>query len=744
MIRTPESARIRINSSHGAILVVALFSIITILTVLAATIAISRRTILRSDLASIADSAALAGAEALGSSRGCLNQPATADCSSLARWNRVPDLVVAAVKGGALPSGLSDSAGNSLNSLTCQPTSDSPVRCGTPSGGLEVIVERGSWRQPRPATPGAPTEPKFFPLDDPTAFRAEFPGLPYLVAFNAIRVTVTGRPSSAAAFSPLIGANLAATRVSIATVASDRTVPIAPFAIPVCSVLKSGPTPELSSNLSLTDICVADRLMAPISRYCPAGETTCRGVVPQFAWDPSFFTPAPMAGGDDRTDATNHWKPVDFRGPPGTTVPAPGDLTGMGPSIPSISTGDSFCFWGSPRYLEPEDNFGFVAGPCAANGSNETTEDLIIGSENSTDFVRQASARLGSKLCPLPGGFSTIRAKDAVWKMVIGKYPNPLPEAQPTPNNPRFDASNSYLGGLGVTAASYQNIHRVFNLNPSQIPATIPTACASMSTTPSPPQSTTPPRPRWPRTWNRMGPTVSNELGYQDVPALEGGTCNSIRTGWGFWSSFPATGGVNWMVGRAPPFADISPSENLTGLKFWSGWAAVVADTSADAAPCLGVDPAASSITADPKIVPKEYEIVGYLRLQIYDLDISDPPPAFPPRTGASPILTSSSTFPFPSVRACGVDDPYSPCSAAPGPTPTAILYPTVPGGQPLYRWWFDRPDAPRVGTNPPTSCNLVRTRLSCEQPPVPSAGGIDGVVPLRLVRDSASQAMER
>ena len=733
---------------HGAIIVLAMIAIVTLLALAALVLGITHRNITRAYLASLADSAALGGASAAAFVGGCQTAPSSADCSSQARWDRVSELVADVVRRSSPPPSLLGSQG--LSSFSCTENENSATTCSTTTGELSAVIERGTWRVPANLDPEEPQEPQFVSLEAPLAFQVDFPGYPYLAAFNAVRVSVTAR-STGAEFASFFGRQLPATRVAVATVASEAAVPIAPFAIPICSLLRAGANPRESSSISMTDICAADRLLAPTSRYCPDSEPNCRGVVPQFAWDPSFYT---VAGGFARTSQDALWFPTDFAGAAGTAMPvAP---NGFGPrtgATTSGNEGDQFCFWGSPRYVDPEDNFGFIAGDCGENG--EASEDDIIVPLGQTGeyYAKQTPRRLGSKLCPLPDGLQTSRARDALWRMIVGTLPTQPPAPEPTPANPLINENGQYLVSAG-NPLRLRNIHKVFEIgstSPSTIATNINQRCRSIGTAPAtPPGQTSSPRPRWPRSWNRDGPLASNATGYEAVAGMEGGTCNSMRTGWGFWGEFPTTHDSPWLQARRPPFAPpsypASPASlqpNVSMLPFWSTWVAVVADTSPDALPCsqTNLAPNPPQQNRDPRILSKEYEIVGYLKLQVYDLDISDPPPRFPPNN--SIFSGGANSFGMSGPRACP-SDPWAPCNSAGVPIP----YPTVAVNQgenrPVYPWWFNRPDLPRVGNSAPTSCNLVRARLSCEQPPVPAAGGTDGVVPLRLVRDAASQALER
>lgn len=754
-----------------------------------------QRSAQRAYLGAAADAAALNAAAILTRSEGCDPSalPAT-ECDSVSRWKQAPTLALSAIKASLPPPGLFTDTASGLTSLTCpsDPSPDAPIVCSTTNQELQMKFEHGAWRKNQ-ETGVFGFEPLDVALSDYAALR---PGIPRLVAFNAVRVTVAARPIRLPL--PLIerisARALPSTKVSIATVVHDQTTQTAPFAIPLCSLLRksSGPNNsgnlihnlETSSNYSAKEICYADRLIAPTSRYCPAsedgqnGHTNCRGVVPQFNWDPDFFSrDNELNSGYARLANNDYWKPTDWNG---STQPTGNN--GQGPSQPS-ATGDYFCFWGSPRYQEPEDNFGFVVDAVAEDGTCTTpAESSFFGSTVNAQgtpipFVQPSMLRVGEKVCAVQNGFTSAQAKEAVWRTISRTF-DTVAAGSPQTTNYAINSAQAQLvrqsqpellmnNNLAFTDSDAVLVP-VSPTDPDRrciLPQNIPTTTAAWGSSDTVQDAVR--RPRWPRAWTRFGIESTNDTGMVDpnIPELEQGTCNSMRTGWGHWGDGnppdpsnraglfyrPSAGNVQpWYknytpLGFTPNSTTNQFSGHFTTVPMWSTWVAIVADgrSAADGGqPCAGTIPNSASDGVapayDPRIDPSvPLEVVGFLKLQVYDLDISDPPPTFIQNVAP---FTSTQNFKFITRRS--------------GPNTAADQGAAYRPATPLpsyYQWSFIRPDQSpawdrnsTTHTTPPQSCNLVRARLACTQPSIPAAGGVDGELPLRLVVDAASVALER
>lgn len=716
----------RTAKHRGAVFVFVAISLTTLLLFAAVTLAIIQRTMLSRYLASLADASALAGTSVLVTEKGCTLPTGNATCSSQDRWDSSLDFLLRTLQSGEPPGGLfspGSATFSTLTEITPRAATGAVFTTNESSPVISVSAERGWWR--------ANTDEHgirsyhFVSLEDPTAY--DYPGIPRVFRFNAMKIRIVARPSRIPFLNNLLGSALEISKEAIATVNHDVDVPLAPFAVPLCSLLKQGSTPEASSVYSAYDICMADRLIAPTSRYCPSDDPNCRGVVPQFNWDPNFFTTS-GASGDPRQNETVYWSRTDKN-----SVGAP-----LGPQKPSSNVVDRFCFWGSPRYSEPEDNFAFAAWRCHEDGTPPVESDVIYSDQGGTKWVGTysgATVRTGDSLCPIPNGFTTPDSKSALWNTITNSPPSrgsDAPEFPVDENGEELDhaavnQASSFLITSGLSQESLFNEHRSFQQ--SSNPGGNCVNLAAPVRTDAQPNRV--PRPRWPRDFGRYGqnPTAIPS----SIPSLEGGTCNSVRTGWGFWDQFATQGAASWFRRYAPPNYALDPatssfSEQFGTVPAWKAWVAVVADprTSAEgAAACAGV--AGNSV--DPRIEQIPYEIVGFLKLHLYDLDVSDPPPTFPPNQAPFQIGAS---YGFDAYRSGANLNAYMPSNAA--------YQFNNPNDYGNYRWWFNRPDQPvAVAANglpaaTPHPCNIVRARLACKQPPMPQTGGTARLVAPRLV----------
>lgn len=309
----------------------------------------------------------------------------------------------------------------------------------------------------------------------------------------------------------------------------------------------------------------------------------------------------------------------------------------------------------------------------------------------------------------------------------------------------------------GTQQLNLFNENRFFsanNLPPAGNP--LATKCVGLNAPSVTAPSATPsaePRPRWPRDFGRYG---RNDLTIPDtIPSIEGGTCNSVRTGWGFWNGFFPGTNQHWFKRYAPPnfsrrVVSITPPDELfesqftnvngvPGVQAWKTWVAIVGDprtAGGGGKSCAGIPhPTTGVSNADPRIEQIPYEIVGFLRLHLYDLDVSDPPPTFPPNSAPFSQASNSSFMTRAYASGSGLAA-YAPQSPPSDPINNSNYV------DPNYRWWFNRSDSPApldvngVPTSMPAGadCNVVRARLSCRQPAMPQAGGAGLATAPRLV----------
>jgi len=735
----------------GAIAVLVVGSVAALLLITGVTIALLQRSMVKSYAARVADVAALAAISAITLERACGAENESDECTARERWKYSLTLARNAVMESLPASGLIPVGASNLQSLTSEDEdldgiSPLPTTYVTQnSAALSVTIERGRWE---PA-PRLNQETLFVSFEDRDNWKANFPGLPRTLAFNAVRVTVKVKGVVIPApFDRILGssAGFSAQKTSLAMAQRETLVRAAPFAIPVCSLTQraAGSLDAIeigSAEFDPKSVCYADRIMGPTSRYCAAAtDPECRGVVPQFAWDPVFYTQSPAAAPRySRTNAQEYWRRTDWQNPTPTLTQYIGAVP---PSVPP----DNFCFWGSPRYPEPEDNFGIVGiacpSPAERGGSFSVLEasirNIIWDGANADGLI---DSKLGDYFCPLSSGFTEAASQTALAKRITA------PSSDLNPNN-----SQMYLAPATLMYNSNSN----YPLNTNQAFKTPETESIHGNCVPfMDPQATTSTstrRPRWPRAWSRYGPNSNGEIidsSPTGAPQIEGGTCNSWRLGWGFWDNIrdhyagrPANQQhYPWYNYYVP--TDINPTTNLANvnltqqspndvydghlrtLPVWNPWVAVIADLSPTAEPCNGtvttmVGPDGLVIprpNQDPKLTLAEsgtYQIIGYLKLHVFDLDIGNLPPTRP--AASPPFLQLSNSWLYP----------------APPPPPAPAPPPAPPAPPPAYRWAFNRPDIPAQ-----PNCNLVRTRLSCGQSPLPSLGGSTEIVHPRLVLET-------
>ena len=166
------------------------------------------------------------------------------------------------------------------------------------------------------------------------------------------------------------------------------------------------------------------------------------------------------------------------------------------------------------------------------------------------------------------------------------------------------------------------------------------------------------------------------------------GACNSTRYGFGFWSEWDSSSNACNKSYTAP---GVSPEAEDQTIPVWTVTAAVIADPSSDAVPCSNGEPGSSPDPAITKAGP--YEVVGFVDVNLYDVDIGFDPPSYPHPCGVDP------NFKYPATN-----------------LDTAVTR--------EFPWGFWPPHLPEDGSvlqDGRGRCNLIRARIACGTRLLPS-----------------------
>ena len=598
-------------------------------------------TLAKTELQAAADAAAFAGAGKLCSSHECYDAAYAATLFTLRHQ----------ASRGAFGAPTS-------YTFTPDPLVPSPIyipNAATPN--LIVTVEMGMW-----------TDQGFEPFYQanpsagvPHSWQEDHPGVPQYVAANAVRVSLT-RPLSIPVVSA-IRSNFQATAQTTMVAQKLNAPSAAPFALPVCALV------DEYSEVNFASVCAADRLFTSTSRYCPAG-TNCdvaTNVPPCCSWVPSFT-----------------WDPYEY-----------GDV-GLNNTDPRLTCGfddastpykcryvtDQHCGWNENRYLQLGDHFGVVGLPGAV-GDLPPTESDVVGALSS----RGVSTKLGQNFLILENGLTSISAEDALWNTI--DQPSGSMGADRPPYNQTPLANSTGLPDTSTTDLSY-----LVQFNPyvassgSSNSATTsclllesaaPYACkvGSLCCNPGDVGCAPSVSPPVAAVGSHTG-EISGAMG----PHTNNGICNSRRFG-----PQPTP---------APGETPIEPQGiGKNGEKsVWFTSVPIIADFGSAAQACASVasssGPSGATLYNDPYVISSgeghQWRVIGFVRTDIYDVDIGKSPPTFP-----SPSLVAK--------------------LGSLNPDPTTFKGLVWPYG------WFPTSGMPTTD-NPwgfPVSCNLVRARARCD-----------------------------
>ncbi|NMC63720.1 MAG: hypothetical protein GYA55_11210, partial [SAR324 cluster bacterium] len=587
-------------------------------------IGVTSRLTTTNELQNLADAAALAGASAIGS------QPCPS-CTARQRWDNAREAALQVVQSSSLNNRFDASQDLSLagsNRMLASKIKEAP------NYEIEAKVERGRWlpkskvlrRPPRGRWPqdNSNKNGKFESFEG--SWQERHPGMPNFMAFNAVRVTLVMKKSINA--NTRVGRFLYTKANATAVVSLPKLLPTAPMAIHVCALLDD------TGDYNPTDLCLADRLFTATSQHCPQGEANC-GNIPQFFWDPK---PASI-------NNRYYWKSL---------------LESSSLSCVSDSTQqtDQACFWPSPRYQKPFNNYGVIGMPVDRGTNPGTLSEETIAAAITTN---NTNASIGGKFFVFADGLKTTESEEKIWKRIINT------DGVLGESNPEFDSISSLRPDKWTGNAINLNYNSYFFTNSS---------CGS-----STPTNGFYPKPN-PTFW----------------PGETGGTCNSRRSGWGHWDYFGTSqsGGliaffdptIDLLNNPTPPTSTTPYQNHFNTLPVWEISLAVIADVDVEAKSCRDLSASKEAI-----MDTRPYEIIGFVKAYVHDLDIGRDPPTFPDNTKK----------PFSSER---IGWKYN--NSLSGLSPS----------DPSHPWGFTSPE----GT--PIPCNLIRARLACNQAILPAAQG--------------------
>ena len=502
----------RFNSDSGSILILLAILVPALFLVMSLALNSTYATMIRGELQTASDASALAGSFSLnGSPEG---------------WDRARSYAILVLN----KQGVHGSPGSAVpipGNLTIS-ASD------TTAAGVEktvwqvpelrVSVKRGRWVR----RSGVERFESMEDEDDADGdWQAANPGLPRIALANAVQVSV--ERSSVSVLLPTIGtpSSYEIGRAAVATTGAIGKYNIAPFAMPLCSIITgefmgSTNVPRLmpSGSADIPDtMCGADRIFAKASRY---GTDVGEEIVPDFNYRPAV---APE------------------------------------PARPQ-------CSWGNFRFTDSRDHFGVVG---LASGSAVTEDDIrnVLLTGNGL----QHDVRIGDQFSILADGLEDADTDTALADRIL----------KDTPDTEGDDfvsgISTSFSDTIGLGAHS---------------------ALEAI-------------------TW--IHPGTFFDPACQDVPFATHGLCNSKQM---TYENRSGTCGTD--------FVYPCPTGNCEyDGTVWRVYVAVIADSSG-AAGC-SIDTSTHDYELDPT---HSYEVVGFVRASIYDVDIGAPPPTAPACPGGA------------------------------------------------------------------------------------------------------------
>ncbi len=500
-------------------------------------------------------------------------------------------------------------------------------------GDFQVTVERGRWwRSGMPGT--GSTDPYFESFDRPSgpSWQSLYPGIPDFAASNAVKVSIE---RMSVPFFVSLGSSgsydLKAEAVSLG--GEVETVHAAPFALPVCAILNK------AGDFSARANCSYNRIFTRTDRYCEApGDSDQCGILPNRQHRVS--SQGSCHGVTNQPDGLPDEPDLlcDYTESCGENdCPAGGPEPGDGP-IDIIPDGawderdgwENTCAGGlHMRFAQLTDAFGVVGVPrdVLLAATEPEIRSVIFGA-----YDGLVETKLGDEFSILPGGFTQRETGDLITGLIAG--------SDWETNVQRIQTAEIFW-----PAQEW--------VNEFQLPdASGACGCADSSLS----VYTDPP-------CNGTGYYVPKQIGF----------CNSVFGNNAAMNAFPRVGMPTACLlhlgSGANPMA-------MPIKQWWQAPIPIIADAEAGAAACGAVDP--------PVIPAHRWQVIGFMLLRVFDVDIGVDPPSKPN------VSRAAIGIPDASGRECETFEAFPP-----------------------EKWPFSLP-APDGGPNVPTRCNNLTGRTIC------------------------------
>ena len=654
------------------------------------------------ELQAAADDAASAGASMYCSSQSCFTQARTTAVQVLSKLQALSSL-------GSDPNLNVTSITIPDNQFTWDLSSTS---------NLVVTVERGLWWNG-----GVKDGPKFFESMEGSGagtWTTNHPGIPPFIAANSVRVTIT-RPHSSFLAGAFSGNTFSTLASSVALKGSTESIPVSPFALPVCALINNGGTNNAHPDYyTAAQMCRGDRYFTRADRFesLPDGYTASGSLVspgiPGFPWQPcnsifnydnhywdygmSYFTTEynqlpPIGLTQFAQVGGGYFTPVI---PDGESCAL---IHGMAMSelgyewmwgwdlgfiddwlSDTINGDDANGFGGKHTFPQPDeltsssergDEYGVVGIPNFSGLDLET--DIVTAFSSSTNPAWEAG--VGDTFTVLASGLTddgqTKGLNGKIWNAVTGSVAGVV-----VSDSSHVALRDSPMGTIDRTYSRF--VDEAFLMVPDQL-TSFSWPCDQSSSAycvmANDPNNST---------LQQMLGTPGQTWWLPNISSSEG-ACNSQ---WAHFDNFSIQPAILSTLMELPIFfmtADVIKSPGISDdTLVWHVIIPIIADASADAAPCDSE--ATSGYPIDPQVNPsKQQIIIGFVSGYIYDVDIGAPVP--------QPTVT---------YNIVGANNPFSSPPPVTGPADS------------LSSWGFHAGEI--------TSCNIVRARLDCSGFYVPSA----------------------
>jgi hypothetical protein len=625
-----KSSKRVIKSQSGIAIPILAVTIVVCLIFAALSFNISYWKVVRGELETAADAAATAGASALCFEIGCYDDALESARRVLSRH--------------VLHGNVGDAAGMDL-------TGSGPVwQAGGTGSNLRITIQRGRWwgggEKPAWVNVVSSSVP-FEPFDEVSGdWQARHPGLPRFVAANAVYVKIE-RPKQKFLLWSGGSGEYQVFAEAVAAKSEMKQQCMAPFAVPVCSLMNN--LGKIYSPLN----CMQDLYFANEQRYC-TDPTDCY-MLPEFAyrpihhspefqfttfvdamidlymdelgipaWPPAFRTAIKSfimdilnEVGIPFTEFEGNVQKVEGWGDDGECTAANLGQCVDGRFVCQFSDYKAVPF---TMLRDMQDWYGVVGAPPVSAGGTvtETYIQEILAERGCVD------AKVGQPYSVLAGGLTQVATDDLIWNQIY--------RADPGTGSPVVDATHPLLKDtdllrLAVFAKMPQSSSYCQPLGGM---AGIITDYMGVA-----PNSET------------AGICNSHRVHYDDtcLSDWQTGGLNPASCGHKAYKTFDwyGTGGGSFS-GSFPEtlYPCRAPGVDWGNSTVWQVPVAVIADASASARPCTGQDtPPGASMdlsslylgTEDPPVnAANPYEIIGFIKMNIFDVDVGRLSPA-PPTT---------------------------------------------------------------------------------------------------------------